>query len=316
MNIVVTDGYAMNPGDLSWEAIESIGPCHIYDRTAPEQTVERCKDADILVTNKVVFDRQTIAALPKLKCISVTATGYNILDMAAAKERSIIVTNVPEYSTASVAQMVFALLLELTQRVGEHSRSVKAGKWSKSPDFCYWDYPLVELQGLTMGIAGVGRIGLAVAKLAKAFGMKVIAHHISQWVTEPDLEQVSIEKLFTDSDVLTLHCPLTPETEYLVNSQRLALMKRSSLLINTGRGPLVDEPALAHALNNNLITGAALDVLSTEPPASDNPLLSAKNCYITPHIAWATRASRQRLMDAVAENIKAFVEGEPINVVS
>jgi len=321
MNIVVIDGFTLNPGDLSWAALERLGKCTIYDRSSPKEIMARAADAEIVVTNKAVLSRDQIFALRKLKYIGVTATGYNIVDVAAARERGILVCNVPAYGTRSVAQMTLALLLELTQRVGHHAETVRDGRWSKSPDFCYWDFPLVELDGLTMGIVGFGRIGRAVADLARAFGMRIVAGSRDGRPSipptpDPDVEFVDLDTLFTRSDVVSLHCPLTPETKHLVNAQRLALMKPSAFLLNTSRGPLVDETALAEALNTGGIAGAGLDVLSVEPPPPDHPLYHAKNCFITPHIAWATRAARSRLLDASIANIAAFLRGKPTNVVN
>ncbi|HTD85693.1 MAG TPA: D-2-hydroxyacid dehydrogenase [Candidatus Binatia bacterium] len=309
MNIVVLDGHTLNPGDLSWDALKKLGPCEVYERCTPEETVPRSANAAIVLTNKVVLNKAYMAAVPTLKYIGVTATGYNIVDVAAARERGIVVTNVPTYGTRSVAQMTFALLLELTQHVGHHAQTVRDGRWTRSPDFCYWDYPLVELDGLTMGIIGFGRIGQAVGELAEAFGMKVRAH--SRKSSAEDLE-----KLFRESDVISLHCPLTPETKHLVNAERLSWMKPTAFLLNTSRGPLIDEAALADTLNRGQIAGAGLDVLSVEPPPAGNPLFTAKNCFITPHIAWATRAARSRLIDASIDNVRAFIAGKPKNVVS
>jgi len=315
MKIVVLDGYTANPGDLSWELLYALGECWIYDRTSPDETIARAVDADIVVTNKVVLSRDAISQLPRLKFISVLATGYNIVDIEAAREKGIPVSNVPEYSTKSVAQHTFALLLELTSHVGSHSEGVRAGRWSQSPDFSYQDYPLIELDGLTMGIVGLGRIGKAVAEIAKAFGMHVLA--VTRTCSHyPGVECVDLDTLFTESDVVTLHCPLTPSTQGLVNSHKLGMMKPNAFLINTGRGPLVVEQDLANALNSGRIAGAAVDVLSTEPPDADNPLLSARNCIITPHHAWATQAARKRLIEATADNIRAFIEGQPKNEVS
>jgi glycerate dehydrogenase len=255
--------------------------------------------------------------LPRLRYIGVTATGYNIVDTAAARERGVTVTNVPSYGTRSVAQHTFALLLELTQHAGQHSESVRAGGWSRSPDWCYWEYPLVELEGLTMGIVGFGRIGHAVADLAQAFGMKVVAALSPRARELPhNVSIVDIDYLFSASDVVSLHCPLTPDTRHLVNSKRISLMKRTAFLLNTSRGALVDEPALAVALNSERIAGAGMDVLSTEPPPAANPLLAAKNCIVTPHVAWATGAARSRLLRAAIENVRAFLEGKPQNVVN
>lgn len=315
MKIIVIDGFTLNPGDLIWEDLKKLGPCEIYDRSTPCEKLQRCKDADIVITNKVVFDRDTILKLPNLKYIGVTATGYNVIDIEAAKEKNIIVTNVPSYASESVAQAVFALLLELCNHVGHHSQTVKAGKWASSPDFCYWDFPLVELKALTMGIVGCGRIGHVVAKIAHAFDMQVLGY--DKYHTEVEgIQMVELEKLFTKSDVISLHCPLTAETEGFVNKELLSKMKSTAFLINTSRGPLICEKDLAQALQNGSIAGAAVDVLSGEPPAPDNPLLYVKNCYITPHIAWATKAARQRLMDVTVENTRAYIYGKPVNVVS
>ena len=317
MKIVVTDGYTLNPGDLSWDALKRLGDCDIYERSTPEEKMVRCKDADIVVTNKVVFDKHTIEVLPELKCISVTATGYNVIDIEAARKRRIVVANVPTYATQSVAHMVFALLLELTQHVGYHSQTVHEGRWVKSDNFCYWDFPLVELANLTMGIIGCGRIGLATANIAKAFEMKVLAYDVNvEHLAGKDIEIVDMDTIFVESDVVSLHCPLLPETQELINKDSLAKMKKSAFLINTSRGPLVNEQDLANALNSGQIAGAGLDVLSIEPPNEDNPVLKAKNCYITPHIAWATRSSRARLMKTTIENVETFIKGQPKNVVS
>jgi glycerate dehydrogenase len=317
MHIVVLDGYTLNPGDLSWQSLEALGTCAIYDRTPPDQVGWRAADADIVLVNKVVLSRQVIGQLPRLKYIGVLATGYNIVDVQAARERNIPVTNVPTYSTLSVAQMVLAHLLNLTLHVGHHARTVAEGRWSASSDFCYWDYPLVELAGLTMGIVGLGRIGRATSALARAFGMRVLAYDVvAPAAVVEGVEFVDLDGLFRASDVVSLHCPLTGETRHLVNAERLALMKPSAVLINTSRGPLVDEPALAAALGAGRIAGAGLDVLSSEPPEPDNPLLRARNCYITPHIAWATKAARERLLAAVVENVAAFLAGRPQNVVN
>lgn len=317
MNIVVLDGYTLNPGDLSWEGLEKLGPCKIYARTPNEQIIERAKDAEIVLTNKTVLNRERIAALPKLKYIGVLATGYNVVDIEAARERKIPVTNIPTYGTPAVAQAVFALLLELCNHAGHHAQTVRDGRWTKSADFCYWDYPLVELHGLTMGIIGYGRIGQATAAVARAFGMKVIAHDIyAKPEQHQDTEFVELAQIFKRSDVISLHCPLTAENKGMVNTERLAMMKPSAFLINTSRGPLVSEQALADALNSGKIAGAGLDVLAVEPPAADNPLLKAKNCFITPHIAWATHSARARLMKTAVENVQAFIAGKPQNVVN
>ena len=310
MKIVVLDGYALNPGDLSWAELEALGPCTIYDRTPPKETVARAADAEILLTNKTVLSREIIERLPRLRYIGVLATGYNIVDMAAAGQRNIRVTSVPDYATLSVVQMVFAHLLNLTLHVAEHGRGVAEGRWTRSIDFAYWDFPLVELAGLSFGVVGFGRIGRAVAKVALALGMNVLAYEVSPPALPPEgVSFVNLEELFRQSDAVSLHCPLTPETQKLVNAQRLAMMKPSAYLINTGRGPLVDEAALAEALEAGRLAGAGLDVLSVEPPPEGNPLLGAKNCCITPHIAWATRAARQRLLSSAVSNVRAFLAG-------
>ena len=309
MQIVALDGYTLNPGDISWAPIEALGEFVTHDRTPAQLVIERSRDANVLLTNKVAFDRKIIAALPELRLIAVTATGYNIVDVVAAKEHGVAVCNVPEYGTPNVAQHVFALLLELTTHTGHHAQGVRDGAWARSPDWCYWDYPLVELSGLTLGIVGYGRIGRAVANIAKAFGMNVIAHH--RQGTAADLE-----KFVRESDVISLHCPLTPANAKMINTEFLSRMKRTAFLINTARGGLIDEPALAQALNDGRIAGAGLDVLTKEPPQADNPLFGAKNCIITPHIAWASRPARQRLLTITAENIRAFRDGRPQNVVN
>ena len=318
MNIVVLDGYTLNPGDLNWEPLLDLSDdCQLYDRTAAPETIERAQDAGIVLTNKVVLDRAVLDQLPQLKYIGVLATGVNVVDLEAARGRGIIVTNVPAYSTASVVQLTFALLLELTNRVGHHAASVRGGNWVKSRDFSYWDFPLVELAGLTMGLVGFGAIAQGVARVAQALGMNVIATRRGARADEvPGVRLVDLDTLFRESDVLSVHCPLTPETRGLVNAARLALMKPTACVINTSRGPVVDEADLAAALNSGRLAGAGLDVLSTEPPAATNPLLTAKNCFITPHIAWATRSARSRLLDVVVANIRAFQDGKPQNVVT
>ncbi|HEY2415405.1 MAG TPA: D-2-hydroxyacid dehydrogenase [Pirellulaceae bacterium] len=315
-SIVVLDGYCLNPGDLSWEKLEALGACAIFERTPPEQLAERVREADIVLTNKVPLRRELLAERSRLKYIGVTATGYNIIDVDAARDRGIVVTNVPTYGTMSVAQMVLAHLLNLTQRVGDHAEAVREGRWASSADWCFWDFPLVELQAKTMGIVGYGRIGRATAQLARAFGMNVIAHNRSAIDAAGEVRQVDLDSLFRESDIVSLHCPLTPETAKLVNRARLALMQPTAFLINTSRGGLVDENALSDALNRGQIAGAGLDVMDAEPPAAGNPLFAAKNCYITPHIAWATLESRQRLLDLAVENVAAFLAGQARNVVS
>jgi glycerate dehydrogenase len=317
MKIVVLDGFTLNPGDLSWDAVKKLGELTVYDRSVPSEVVPRAKGAEVVLTNKTVLDKDKLAALPGLKYIGVLATGYNIVDVEFARQKGIVVTNVPTYGTASVAQMTFAHLLELTNRVGHHAREISGGKWCRSPDFCFWDYPQVELQGLTLGIVGFGRIGLAVTAIARAFGMKVLVYSVPKPENLSDgVELCGLDELFSRSDAVTLHCPLTPETKHIVNEKRLKLMKPTAYLINTSRGPLVDEQALADALNAGRLAGAGLDVLQTEPADPANPLLKAKNCYMTPHVSWATGAARVRLMETATENLRAFLGEKPQNVVS
>lgn len=313
MKIVVLDGHTLNPGDLSWSALAALAPVEIHDRTPADQIVARARGATVVLTNKCPLRAETLAQLPELRYIGVLATGYNVVDTAAAAARGIVVANVPAYSTRSVAQLVFALILEHCHHVGLHADGVRAGRWTASVDFCYWDRPLVELEGLTLGVVGYGRIGRAVADLGRAFGMRVIASSRGE---TPGAEKVALDDVFRQADVVSLHCALTPETQGLVNTARLALMKPGALLVNTGRGPLVVEADLAAALNAGRIAGAALDVLSAEPPAADNPLLTAKNCLITPHIAWATAAARRRLMDIAVANVRAWQQGSPQNRVA
>jgi glycerate dehydrogenase len=314
MKITVLDGHTLNPGDLDWRGLRSLADCTVFNRTLPEQLVQRAAGSEIVLTNKVVLGEAEMAALPELRCIGVLATGVNVVDLDAARQRSIVVTNVPAYSTSSVAQQVFALLLELTRGAGRHSRLVHEGHWAASPDFAFWDSPQIELAGLSIGLVGFGAIGQAVARVAQAFDMRVMVHTRTPdpqgW---PGVDFVSLDDLFSQADILSLHCPLTEETSPLVNAGRLTTMKPSAFLINTGRGPLVDEAALAEALHAGRLAGAGLDVLSKEPPSADNPLLTAPNCLITPHIAWATRAARQRLMDTVVANVAAFLAGSPQN---
>ena len=316
MNIVILDGYTANPGDLDWSAFQALGSCTIHDRSEPAEILDRARGADVILTNKVAIDAASIAALPDLRYIGVFATGYNIVDTAAARARGIPVCNVPEYSTPNVAQAVFALILELTNRTGHHADSVRAGRWSAAPDFCYWDFPLVELQGRTLGIVGYGRIGSAVARIARAFGMKVLAFRRSGGALDEGVHGADLATLFRESDVVTLHCPLTSENKGFIDAALLAQMKPGAFLINTARGPLIVERDLADALNAGRIAGAGLDVLSAEPPPPDNPLLTAKNCIVTPHIAWATREARGRLLQVAAENIRAWESGAPRNVVN
>lgn len=317
MKIVVLDGYALNPGDLSWDEMKLLGELEIYDRTSPEQVLERSIGAEALITNKTVLTSDHMDALPNLKYIGVLATGYNVVDINAAKEHNIVVTNIPAYSTQSVAQMVFAHLLNITQRVGYYSKENTNGRWAKNQDFCYWDTNLIELAGKKIGIIGFGNIGQATARIALAMDMKVLAYTSKNQADLPTgILKVDLDELFSASDVISLHCPLTPETKELVNTKRLNMMKKNAILINTGRGPLINEKDLADALNKESIAGAGLDVLSTEPPLADNPLLTAKNCFITPHIAWATYEARTRLMQIAIDNLKSYMEGNIINNVA
>jgi len=312
MKIVVLDGYAANPGDISWEKIASLGELEVHDYTAPEDTLSRIGDAEIVLTNKVLITREIIEKAPNLKYIGVLATGFNIIDLQAAKERGIPVCNVPTYATEAVAQFVFALLLELCHRVGHHNAQVQKMRWTNNRDFCFWDYPLMELQGKTMGLVGLGRIGQATKKLAEAFGMKVLCCR-----STPDAPGcVPLETLLRESDIVSLHCPLTDKTRHIINAETIGMMKDGVIIINTGRGPLIDDAALRDALISGKIYGAAVDVATVEPIPADNPLLGLDNCIITPHIAWATGEARQRLMDTVAENIRAFLNGTPVNVVN
>ncbi|MBA4410802.1 MAG: glycerate dehydrogenase [Odoribacter sp.] len=316
MKIVVLDGFALNPGDLSWERLIDLGDCHIFDRTKPEEMFERISDSEVIITNKVVIDKELISRLPKLKYIGVTATGYNVVDVKVASQRFIVVTNIPAYSTDSVAQLVFSHILNVANRVELHANSVKAGDWTINPDFAYWKTPQIELAGKTLGIVGFGRIGRRVAEIAIAFGMKVIFQNRSLKVDTPEgIVQKNMEEVFAESDFVSLNCPLTQENSAFVNMELLQTMKATAILINTGRGGLINEADLAKALNSGLIAGACLDVLSTEPPSKDNPLISAKNCFITPHIAWATFEARQRLMNITVENLKYYLSGNPKNVV-
>ncbi len=311
--IVILDGFTANPGDISWAAIEALGNCKIYDRTGEADVVARAADADIVLTNKTLITQKSLAALPRLRYIGVLATGYNTVDVQAAQQRGILVCNVPEYSTPNVTQAVFALLLELTNRTGHHSQTVHEGRWSASPDFCYWDGELVELAGRTRGIVGYGRIGKAVAAVGRAFGMQILAHRRT---ASEDPQFVSLDRLLCESDVVSLHCPLVPDTKELINAAKLAQMKPSAFLINTARGALIHEPDLAAALNTERIAGAGLDVLSVEPPLASNPLLSARNCVMTPHIAWATRNARLRLLEVTAANIRSYLLNRPQNVIT
>lgn len=316
MKIVVLDGHTLNPGDLSWDGLKPLGDCAFFERSAPREVVDRLQNATATLTNKVPISAETMARLPELKYIGVTATGFNIVDVQAAKARGITVTNVPAYGTDSVAQATFALLLELTNHVGHHAQTVRDGRWNLCPDFCYWDFPLVELAGLTMGIVGYGRIGQKVGQIAQAFGMKVVATQSRSRPLENGVQSVTIDTLLKGSDVVSLHCPLTPDTRDLINATRLKMMKSTAYLLNSSRGPLIVEKDLANALHARQIAGAGLDVLSVEPPIERSPLFDAPNCFITPHQAWATRAARKRLMAVTIQNLKSYLDGKPRNVVS
>jgi glycerate dehydrogenase len=314
--IVILDGYSANPGDLSWKALEDLGPVTVYDRTKPEETVARAAEAEIVLTNKVILGRQEIEQLPKLKYIGVLATGYNVVDIEAAHERGIIVTNVPAYSTESVAQMVFAHLLTVTNRTEHYAIQNRNGRWSENPDFCYWDTPLRELAGKTFGIVGLGNIGRRVAEIALAFGMKVKALTSKPADALPaDIEKADLKDMLSSSDVVSLHCPLTANTRHLINAESLSLMKPSAILINTGRGPLVNDADVAEALATNRLYAFCADVLTEEPPKADNPLLRQPNAYITPHVAWASFEARIRLLDIAIANVRAFLAHQPQNVV-
>ena len=317
MKIVVLDGYGLNPGDLSWESMQALGELEVFDRTLPAELHQRASDAEALITNKTIISAEDMKALPQLKYIGVLATGYNVVDIDAAKALGIVVTNIPAYSTRSVAQMVFAHLLNITQRVGHYAEENNKGRWTNNADFCYWDTPLVELDGKKIGIIGYGNIGQAVAAIATALGMKVYVYSSKpQFLLPQGVQRMSIDEIFHECDVVSLHCPLTDETKGMVNSTRLNSMKSSAILINTGRGPLVNEQDLADALKNGVIAAAGLDVLFTEPPQKDNPLLTAKNCFITPHIAWATKEARIRLMNIAVNNLKSYIGGSIINNVA
>lgn len=317
MKIVILDGFTTNGGDLSWNGISELGDLTVYDRTAPGEVIDRCLGAEAVLTNKVIITDEVMQALPQLKYIGVMATGYNVVDIDAARRRGIVVTNVPAYSTPSVAQMVFAHLLNITNQVALHDRQVHEGRWAGNQDFCFYSAPLIELAGKQMGIVGLGQTGSAVAKIALALGMRVMAFTSKPQESLPEgIIKGSLDEMFATSDVVSLHCPLTPDTKHIVNAARLATMKPSAIVINTGRGPLVNEQDLADALNNGTIAAAAVDVLSTEPPAADNPLLAARNCHITPHIAWASQAARARLIDTLASNLKGYISGNVVNNVA
>ena len=312
MRIVILDGHTANPGDLSWEALEQLGEVTAYDRTSPDKTAERAAGADIVLTNKVVISREVIDRLPQLKYIGVLATGYNVVDIEAAHERGIVVTNVPAYSTESVAQMVFAHLLTVTNRTEHYATANREGRWTRCEDFCYWDSPLMELAGKTFGIVGLGNIGRRVAEIALAFGMRVKAL-TSKDTLPAGIEKTPLAELLATADVLSLHCPLTASTHHLINRATLAQMKPTAILINTGRGPLVDDQAVADALANGRLAAFCADVLTTEPPKADNPLLTQPNAFITPHIAWATQEARSRLIQVATDNVRSFLSGKPHN---
>lgn len=317
MKIVELDGYAANPGDLSWDGLKELGDFVLYERTKPEDIVSRAKDADAILINKVRITDEILAQLPKLKYIGELATGYNNIDIKAASKRGITVCNIPAYSTDSVAQMTFAHILNITNQVAHYADESRSGHWSKNPDFCYWDTPLPELSAKTLGIVGLGNIGMKVAKIALDFGMDVFAYTSKNSADLPaGIQKTTIEGLLGASDILTLHCPLTDDTRELINKETLALMRPGSIIINTGRGQLVNEQDVADALESGLLLGYGADVLTEEPPRADNPLLKQPHAYITPHIAWATKEARQRLLNICVENIKAFQAGEPINVVA
>ena len=312
MKIVILDGYTENPGDLKWDGFDAMGELTVYDRTLPGEILSRIGDAEIVYTNKTPLTKETIDAAPNLKYIGVLATGYNVVDVSAAKACGIPVTNIPTYGTAAVAQYVFALVLEICHHVGHHADAVQKGRWSDCPDFCFWDYPLIELSGKTMGIVGYGRIGQATARIARALGMNVIAY--DAFIKAPEI--VELDELYGRSDVISLHCPLFPDTQGMINRDAIAKMKPGVILINTSRGPLIVEQDLREALLSGKVFAAASDVVSTEPIKKDNPILGLPNMIITPHIAWAPKESRQRLMDIAVENLRAFAAGKPVNVVN
>ena len=320
MKIVVLDGYAENPGDLSWDEIAALGTLTVYDRTSftdEAEIIERIGDAEVIVTNKTPVSRRVIDSCPSMKLIAVIATGYNVVDCGRAKEKGVLVANVPSYGTAAVGQFAVALLLEICCRVGHHDRTVHEGKWENCSDWCYWDYPIIELAGKTMGIIGFGRIGRQTGRIARAMGMDVIAYDGSPTEEGRKIARyVQLDELLGRSDVIALHCPLLPDTKEIINRSSIAKMKDGVIIINNGRGPLVNERDLADALNCGKVYAAGVDVVSSEPIRSDNPLLTAKNCIITPHISWAAKESRQRIMDCTAENIRAYIEGRPINIVN
>jgi len=313
MKICILDGYSLNPGDLDWSPVERLGDVTLFDRTPADKIVERAADADIVLTNKVPFSADTLRQLPRLRFICVLATGYNIIDTEAAARQGVVVANIPAYSTMSVAQMAFAHILNITNHVASYAREVADGKWTNCPDFCFWDSALTELAGKTMGIVGLGNTGMATARIAVAMGMKVVAMTSKSADTLPEgITPAPLDDVLASADVVSLHCPLTPSTRHLINAASIAKMKPSAILINTGRGPLVDEQAVADALTGGRLAAFGADVLSQEPPRGDNPLLSARNCFLTPHIAWATLEARTRLMSTATENVRQFIAGEPV----
>ncbi|TWT68355.1 D-2-hydroxyacid dehydrogenase [Crateriforma conspicua] len=320
MKIVVTDAHTANPGDLSWDALSTMGDVQVYPRTATDEIIPRCQDADVVLTNKVPLNAETLAALPQLRYIGVTATGTNIIDMEAASQRGIVVTNVPDYSSRSVAQHVFAMVLELANQVGRHNDAVQDGQWQRCPDFSFTTGPLIELAGLSMGIIGFGSIGRCTATIARALGMNILAYSRTPPNPDPNdpdaFTPVGLDDLLAQSDVVSLHCPLTPQTHHLINAQRLSTMKSSAWLVNTSRGPVIDEEALASALRNGVIGAAALDVLDSEPMKADHPLMGLDRCIITPHVAWATVQARRRLIDTVTDNVRQWIHGDAVNVVN
>ncbi len=318
MKIVILDSYTTNPGDLSWDKFSNLGEVTVYDYTPNELIIERCKDAEIVIDNKVVLTKEIINQLPKLKYIGMLSTGFNVIDIEAAKANGIVVCNVPTYSTSAVAQLTFALILEIYNQVGLHSKAVHDGEWTACRDFSFQKSPLIELSGKTIGLIGYGKIGSEVAKIADAFGMNIICY-VPSVKPQPDFKSfkfVSLDEIAKKSDIVSLHCPLTPETQGIINESFISKMKKNAIVINTSRGPAIDEKALADAINSGKIAGAGVDVLSTEPPKSDNPLLSCEKCFITPHVAWAGFETRQRLISIVYDNIKAFLDGTPINIVN
>ena len=313
MKICILDGYSLNPGDLDWSPVERLGDVTLFDRTPADKIVERAADADIVLTNKVPFSADTLRQLPRLRFICVLATGYNIIDTEAAARQGVVVANIPAYSTMSVAQMAFAHILNITNHVASYAREVADGKWTNCPDFCFWDSALTELAGKTMGIVGLGNTGMATARIAVAMGMKLVTMTSESTDTLPEgITPAPLDDVLASADVVSLHCPLTPSTRHLINAASIAKMKPSAILINTGRGPLVDEQAVADALNGGRLAAFGADVLSQEPPRGDNPLLSARNCFLTPHIAWATLEARTRLMSTATENVRQFIAGEPV----